>query len=271
MGTTSGGETFAGDFTPGCGGLTELTNGTTYYFTITALNEIGEGPASDEVSLTPHGAATAPGAPAMLAPDAGDGQVALSWTAPASDGGSLVTGYNVYQATSSGGQGATPVNADPIPGTSTTVDGLANGTQYYFTVKAVNDVGEGAASNEVSATPAAAVTPPAAPAAPAAVGTPVPTGHDHRYTLSVDLSWTAPADNGSAITGYRITVYLYKPAVRNKAETRRVVDTITVGAGQTSYGVLGLATRNTYVFTVAAQNAGGWGANSDYSNQVGGV
>src|SRR3954451_20407396 len=97
----------------------------------------------------PSGAtATVPDAPIDLAATPGDGSAHLNWTPPASDGGSPITGFNVYE-----GDSVTPLNADPITDTSFDVTGLDNGTTYVFTVKAVNAIGEGAASNEASPTP----------------------------------------------------------------------------------------------------------------------
>lgn len=98
---------------------------------------------------------TAPSAPRTLTATAGAGSVALGWSAPASDGGSPVTGYDVYAATASGGQGDTPLNATQLPtsATSYTATGLVNGQTYFFTVRARNDVGRSAPSNEASAVP----------------------------------------------------------------------------------------------------------------------
>ena len=83
----------------------------------------------------------------------------------------------------------------PIPGndsamTSYTVQGLTNGVEYTFEVRAVNAVGPGAAS-QVSVTPADV---PAAPVAFAA------SPGDGEGTLS----WSIPADNGLALTGYEV-------------------------------------------------------------------
>jgi len=100
---------------------------------------------------------TVPAAPTGLTATAGNTQVSLSWLAPSSDGGSAVTGYDVYEGTSSGGQSSTPVSSSPLPpnATSDTVTGLTNGTTYYFTIEAVNSIGRSVASNQASATPMA--------------------------------------------------------------------------------------------------------------------
>ena len=68
--------------------VTGLTNGTTYYFTADAVNDANlHSAASAEASATPVTPVTAPGAPGGLTATAGDGQVSLTWKAPASDGG----------------------------------------------------------------------------------------------------------------------------------------------------------------------------------------
>ncbi|MDQ1495480.1 MAG: hypothetical protein QOG69_1963, partial [Actinomycetota bacterium] len=136
------------------------------------------------------GPATVPGAPVAVA-SADTSSVQLSWTAPA-DGGSPITGYDLYRATTPGGEGATPVAQLGVV-SSYQDSAVASGTTYYYQVTALNSVGEGARSAEVSATPTAAATVPGAPVAVASAG-----------TSSVQVSWTAPADGGSPIIGYDV-------------------------------------------------------------------
>ena len=101
-----------------------------------------------------------PTAPQSLGASSGNAQVVLTWSPPASDGGSQVTSYKVYRSTSSGAETLLPTPT--ITGTTYTDATAANGTTYYYKVTAVNAVGEGPLSNEANATPAATV-PPANP------------------------------------------------------------------------------------------------------------
>ena len=80
--------------------------------------------------------------------------MALTWTAPASDGGSPITGYQVWRGTTSG----TVSLVTPVGLTTTYTDTtVTNGTTYYYRVAAVNAVDTGPGSNERSATPTALV------------------------------------------------------------------------------------------------------------------
>ena len=101
------------------------------------------------------GTPVAPGAPVLNAATPGNGQVALSWSAPVSDGGSPVTGYKIYRGTSSGAESFLVAPAGT--GTSYTDGTVTNGTTYFYKVSALNGVGEGVLSNERSATPAPAI------------------------------------------------------------------------------------------------------------------
>ncbi len=215
-----------------------LTNGTAYYFTAKAVNAAGltSGP-SNEASATPAAPDTAPGAPDDLAATAGDAQVRLSWTAPASDGGAGITGYRVYKGTSATfGDGA---QAASVTGTSTTLTGLTNGTTYYFWVTAVNKVGESDPSRSASAAPVAAVTAPGVPG-----GLSATPGNGR-----VSLSWTAPASSGgAAISGYVI----YQGTSPGGGSPRPGGP-----VKGTSYTVTGLTNGITYYFKVAAVNGAG--------------
>ena len=121
-----------------------LTNGRTYSFEVKALDGSEVVIAtSNKVSATPR---TVPEAPNNVKAVAGNGKATITFTAPTDDGGSPITGYIV--TSNPGNITATGTGT----GTTITVTGLTNGTTYTFTVKAVNEVGNGpesAASNAV--------------------------------------------------------------------------------------------------------------------------
>ena len=186
-GTTSGGETLLTTVGSVLTYIdTSLTNGQTYYYKVSAVNSVGEGVQSNELNATP---ATVPSAPTMGSATPGDTQVNLTWSAPANDGGASITNYRVYRSTTSGGETLLATGGNVLTYTDTS---LTNGQIYYYKVSAVNSVGEGAQSDEASATPA---TVPSAPTIDSA--TPGDT--------QVVLVWSAPVDNGGAsVTNYRV-------------------------------------------------------------------
>ena len=245
--TSAAGETNATSYT-----VTGLTNGTAYTFQVRAVNTVGDGAASGEASATPMAAATAPLAPTGLSAMAGDTQVALSWTA-GGNGGSAITKHQYRQKAGGGSYGSWTDIATSAAGetnaTSYTVTGLTNGTAYTFQVRAVNAVGDGAASGEASATPMAAATAPLAPTGLSATA----------GNTQMALSWTAGGDGGSAITKHQ---YRQKAGGGSYGSW---TDIATSAAGQTnatSYTVTGLTNGTAYTFQVRAVNAVGDGAAS---------
>jgi N,N-dimethylformamidase beta subunit-like protein/uncharacterized protein DUF4082/fibronectin type III domain protein/Big-like domain-containing protein len=160
----------------------------------------------------------------------------VSWTAP---GGGGATSYIVTPYIGTTAQTPTTVTGNP-PATTATISGLQQGTAYTFTVQAANAQGKGAASAASnSVTPLA----PTAPSAPTAVtATPA--------SAQAQVSWTAPAANGSAITGYTITPY---------TGTTAQTPTQVSNGSATSATVNGLTNGTSYTFTVAATNSLGTG------------
>jgi fibronectin type 3 domain-containing protein len=125
-----------------------LTNGTKYFYVVSALNSAGESANSAEANATPAAPITIPGAPTGVTATAGNAQVSLMWNAS-----TAATSYNVKRATVSGGP-YTQISAPPT--TNYTDPGLTNGATYYYVVSAVNSAGESANSAQASATPAGA-------------------------------------------------------------------------------------------------------------------
>ena len=149
---------------------TGLTNGTKYFYVVSAYNSVGQSANSAEVNATP--VLPAPSAPTGLAATAGNAQVSLTWAAT-----SGASGYHVKRSIVSGAE--TQISAPTS--NSYTDTGLTNGTKYFYVVSAVNSGGESGNSSEVSATPSAPLTAPATPTGLQATG----------GNAQVSLSWSA--------------------------------------------------------------------------------
>jgi hypothetical protein len=126
-----------------------VSNGTKYYYVVSAYNSYGQSANSIEVGATPTAPANAPPIPTGFEATAGNAQVSLTWSASAG-----ASSYHVKRSTTSG-SGYTQVGA---PTTTSFADsGLTNGTTYYYVVSALNAAGESSNSSQVSATPVNAV------------------------------------------------------------------------------------------------------------------
>ena len=186
--------------------ITGLTNGTTYALGLRAVNAAGSGTASANVISTPL---AIPNAPTGLSATVGDTQVTVTFTPSSSNGGATITNH---EYTTDGGTSWTAFapadTASPV-----TITGLTNGTAYSIGLRAVNSVGQGTPSANVTATP---FGPPDAPtnlsATPAdtqiSVAFTPPSSNggatitNHEYTTDGGTSWTAfaPADTASPVT-----------------------------------------------------------------------
>jgi len=208
-----------------------LTNGTTYYFAVTAVNDGGESGYSDQISATPQ--VTAPGAPVLHQPAAGDESVQLSWEPVL--GASKYIVFSRLDGTADHKQELTVSQAVY----SAEVTRLENGIMYWFHVRAVN-LGGYADSEEKSATPR---TIPGAPTGVTAIA-----GNGQAA-----VSFTAPADNGgSPVIKYRV--------VSNPGN-------VTKESSGSPVTITGLTNGTSYTFTVTAINAVGSSAGTT-SNSV---
>ena len=127
---------------------TGLSEKSTYYYVISAVNSMGESMDSTQTeAITP---AIPPAAPSGLTATAGDVVVTLNWNA---NSDADLVGYNVYRSTTSGG-GYTLQNGDILIDPEFADDDVIPYTTYYYVVVAVDeDTLESDYSNEVSAAP----------------------------------------------------------------------------------------------------------------------
>ncbi len=224
--------------------LSSLTNGQPYDVQVRAKNSVGWGGWSPSASATPATTATVPAAPAppTLAP--GNGRIVVSWAVPTSNGGAAISDYDVqYKLGSVTGWTDAHYNGT---GTSTTLSSLTNGQRYDVQVRAKNAVGWSDWSTAAAATPDAKPGKPAAPTVTVLGAT------------SLRVNWTAPANTGSALTGYTL-----QQRANNGTDWSPVS-----GVSGTSHDVTGLTPGTAHVFRVLATNAAGDGAWSDSSSPV---
>ncbi len=224
---------------------TRLDPGTTRYYRVAAINSAGTGPWSAVASATTE--VTVPGAPTRLTATApigeeGTEQIHLRWSAPASNGGSPITGYRIRTAPSASGPWGILVASTGNATTTYLHTGLAPNTTRYYRVFALNAKGEGDPSSAVRGTTRAA--PPTQPQNLRAR----PTG-----PTSIALEWGVPAsDGGARITGYTIQ------AARGASGTWTTIPR-TTGSTATTFEHTGLEPATVYRYRVRAINSVGAG------------
>lgn len=200
---------------------------------------------SNTVSIidgTLSSAGSRPSSPQSLQASNGNAVVSLSWKAPLTNGGSAVTNYDLYRATSSGSE-TLYLQLGNV--TSYTDNTVATGQEYFYKVTAVNAIGESAESNEASAIPATVPSSPTNLQATSASPT------------QINLSWTAPTTNGgSQISGYEIE----RSNSTGASWSVVVADTNSSG---TAFSDRGLEPGQTYQYRVSALNAVGTSAPSN--------
>jgi len=230
--TTTNGTKISGVTSPAV--QTGLTDSTTYFYILTAVNSAGESAASVQVAATTLPAnsppPTIPAAPTSVTATGGANQETIAWSAVTG-----ATSYNVYWSTTSGVNTTTGTR---IAGVSSPFvhTGLTASTAYFYIVTAVNSAGESGPSVQASATTnAPSATVPDAPTGVSAAG----------GAKQVSVSWSAV----SGATSYN----LYWSAT-----TGVTTATGTKIAGATSPRIVsGLADNTAYFFIVTAVNSTG--------------
>ncbi len=203
---------------------TAVSNGTTYYYTVSAQNSAGESPASAPAQAMP---VAPPPPPVGLSASPANGRVALTW--------SPVHGASAYTVRRADGPaGAYEIIAGPAA-TSCVDSGVVNGHTYLYTVSALNAGGESAPCAPVAAAP----LPP--PAVPQGLATAAGNGE-------IQLTWTGVP---GAIS------YAIRRAAAPEGPWARIAN-----PSAPHYTDTGLTNATTLFYSVASQNAGGESAAS---------
>src|SRR5207249_7828442 len=131
----------------------------TYAYRVSAINAVGTSAPSNIASAR---TLVAPSPPiGLTATTASSSQIDLSWTAPADNGGSAITGYMIERSANGGSTWTTMVSNSGSTATTYSDTGLAAGTTYTYRVSAINSIGTSPPSNTASATTlAVAPSPP---------------------------------------------------------------------------------------------------------------
>jgi len=206
---------------------------------------------TETVTVCDGGCATEPAQVTGLTANAvSSSQIDLTWTAP-SDGGSPITGYMIEQKAT--GPWTTIIADTGNTNTSYSVTGLTASTTYQYRVSAINSVGPGSASAFASDTTFGGGAVP---------GKPTNVSGSAASSTLINISWTAPADDGgSPITGYQIERNIlpgnnWTIIVTDTGNTNEVYSDNSVSAG------------NDYRYRISAINAIGVGQASTQSSTI---
>lgn len=213
--------------------FTGLVAATTYSLSVRAVNATGAGPVGTVSGTTLAPPPVVPSAPRNVtgAYDPGTDKITAWWAEPTSSGSQPISGYAVYFD----GELLGEVHAGSREVSISDGSGFAEGT-HTVGIAAVNPVGESA-----RATVSVVVDRPASAPEPPTLTSVVP--GDQTATVA----WTAPVDNGAAITGYTVIA----------RSTWEVDRTFAVAASERSTVLTGLTANVTWTITMTATNAAG--------------
>jgi len=243
-----------------------LSAGTTYYFSVAAINGAGLQSAATTYSNGQYVApdATPPSAPGIVRDGATAGvdisttisttQLNATWTSSA-DAESGISGYKYAIGTTAGGFDTTnwTTIGNVLTITKTSLS-LSVGSTYYFSVKAVNGQGLTGTATNSNGVLVVSTADASAPTAPPAVRDGAVMGTDDSSTISattLSANWAAASDPESGITNYQY-------AIGTTAGGIDVATWTTIGNVLTiTRSALTLTPGSTYYFSVKAINGGG--------------
>lgn len=216
---------------------------TTYYLRVYALNNAGLSEPTAAISFTTIGR---PQAPASATTDSIDDEIVISWSPPANNGGSAITGYRVEYTTIANdydaGQRITTTNTEYSFASSP-------GVTYYVRVSAISNAGTGAKTAEMSAVGNSIVQT-------------LPSLSITGQSQAAYITWSSPSlsqSGGSAIQQYVLT-WTSSNGVANSATFASSTTAILVDAEDTTGDGIAdgpLTAGNSYDFTLSAINGVG--------------
>ena len=224
---------------------TPLVNGVSYDVQVRAVVGTDQHPWSGVHAATPR---TTPGAPTIGTVTGADGSLAVTWSAPSSDGGDVITSYDMRSIKTADDETddanwivETGVGS---PGDRTiTVTGLDTGTRFDVQVRAVNGAGGGAWSATVTG-----ATRPGAPSIDTVTA----------VVRGLTVAWSEPSSDGDAV----VTSYDLRHVETSADETVEGNWRVVTGAwssGDLTATVAGLELGTQYDVQVSAVNAAGRG------------
>jgi uncharacterized protein YkwD len=173
-----------------------------------------------------------PSAPTNVVAKPGPGRVSVSWS-PAGAKGAAIDSYMVYAMGPTGYSGRYQAVCGTC--TSTSIDGLSNGSSYWMLVYAHNAVGWGAGSSSGWVTVGAPLAPPSATV--------------RGGGAQANVGWASANGNGTAVDAYAALAY-----DANGFTGRYAYGCATC----TKATITGLSAGHSYVIAVIAHNAWGW-------------
>ncbi|MGA1873172.1 MAG: fibronectin type III domain-containing protein [Thermoplasmatota archaeon] len=222
---------------------TDVINGKTYHYSLTAVNIIGESIRTQEVSAQPLGL---PDAPLNFVYLVGDGQVDLSWQAAGDTGGSPLLSFRLYRSTDNiEFQLLAEVGSEVTGHRDTEVD---NGVVYYYRLTAKNLQGESEFSETISAMPFG-----------------IPSNPMNVQVMEQDgmivITWELPQDDGgSPLTHIRV----YR--ARDEGMEQMIAN---LDGDATTYTDRNVIEGSRYTYSIKAENAAGESINLEtYSIEI---
>jgi len=207
-----------------------VTNGVTYLPVVIANRGPGLGSSDIPYGLTPSTIPLPPTGVRVVYNNT-TGYATISWTAPASNGGAIITSYNVISSP--------PGINTSVSGLSADVNGFTYGTPYNFTVTATNVSG-----TSLPSTPSGSFTPIIYAAPPTNI-------NGKLLSTGMNISWQPPSfTGGTPITGYTIFYYGSNSIITSTVTLNGNLSSFSVPLTTLTNGVsynFGMSTRNIVV------------------------